>query len=206
MRKPTGAIAAVILATSLAPAAAAGPFENGLGYYQMGDYASALRIWRAMANEGYAPAENNLGMMYALGQDLPLDLAMARMWYSRAADQGYAVAQFNLAETYAAFQGGAPRDYAKAADWFRKAAGQGYAPAQERLGSLYAEGQGMEQDPVKALMWFDVALARFDRSDYAGRAEAAKNRDALAAKLSPAQIAEAERLAHDWTPQITARP
>ena len=203
MQKRTGAVAATILALGIAGAAAAGPFEDGAVYYQVGDYQDALRIWRPMAEAGYAPAENNLGMMYALGQDLPRDDARAMKWYSRAADQGFAVAQFNLCGLYAEGQGVA-RDYAKSADWCRKAAAQGYGAAQDQLGSLYAAGHGVERDPVKALMWYDLAVAHFPRPDYEGRAKAANHRDTLAAKLTPAQIAEAQSLAGGWTPQIIA--
>ena len=205
MQKRTSAIVAAVMAFSLSGAAAAGPFEDGSVAYQSGDYATALRVWRAVAAGGYAPAQNNLGMMYALGQDLPRDYARAKIWYGRAADQGFAVAQFNIGGLYADGLG-APQDYAKAADWFGKAAAQGYGAAQDRLGSLYAEGRGVQQDPVKALMWCDLAVAHFPRSDYDGRALAAKHRDSLAAKLTPGQIAEAQSLARGWTSQMITPP
>jgi hypothetical protein len=44
-------------------------------------------------------------------------------------------------------------------------------------------------------MWFDLAVAQ-------GYSEAQKGIDAIAEKMTPAQIAEAKRLAREWRPKI----
>ncbi len=77
--------------------------------------------------------------------------------------------------------------------WYRKAADQGHASAQSNLGLRYAEGQGVPQDYVRAHMWFSVSSAQ-------GNQLAAKNRDHIAPRMTPAQTAEAERLAREWKP------
>ena len=51
---------------------------------------------RARAEQGYAAALNNLGIMYAGGRGVPQDDAEAVRWYRLAAEQGHAVAQFVL--------------------------------------------------------------------------------------------------------------
>jgi uncharacterized protein len=48
-------------------------------------------------------------------------------------------------------------------------------------------------------MWFNLAASRAE--DAETREQAAKNREILAAKMTPAQIAEAQRLASEWTPK-----
>jgi len=55
---------------------------------------------RAMAEQGYAGAQYDLGQMYAEGQGVPQDDAEAVTWYRRAAEQGYAPAQGNLGVMY----------------------------------------------------------------------------------------------------------
>ncbi len=47
-------------------------------------------------------------------------------------------------------------------------------------------------------MWFDLASLATD-SDI--RMQGAKNRDALAAEMTPAQIAVAQRMAREWAPK-----
>ena len=52
----------------------------------------------------------------------------------------------------------------------------------------------MPQDYVQAYMWYTLVAAQ-------GDADAAKKRDNVAAKMTPAQIAEAQRLAREWKPK-----
>jgi hypothetical protein len=49
-------------------------------------------------------------------------------------------------------------------------------------------------------MWFNLAAAYFPVSDTSNRATARKDRDVVAAKMRPDQIAEAHRLAREWKP------
>lgn len=113
------------------------------------------------------------------------------------ADQGLSSAQYNLGVMYEHGEG-LPQDYAEAAKWYRKAAEQGHPPAQYNLGVMCAEGRGVLQDQVHAHKWFNLAVARFPASHSMQRDSALKNRDIIAAKMAPAQIAEAERLAREW--------
>jgi hypothetical protein len=113
-------------------------------------------------------------------------------------------AQYGLGTLYAEGKG-VPRDDVEAAKWFRKAAQQGHAKAQIVLGYMYINGVSVPQDYVQGYMWLNIASA----NDY----EVARQRDEIAAKLTPAQIAEAQALARAWTarygkkskPPITAK-
>ena len=89
-----------------------------------------------------------------------------------------------------------PQDYAEAVQWYRKAAKQGDANAQNNLGVIYDNGQGVPQEHVQAHMWYDLAASRFPPGK--GHDVAVENRDNVAAKMTPTQIAEAQRLARDW--------
>ena len=85
-------------------------------------------------------------------------------------------------------------DYATALRIFRPLANQGNAIGQYILGFMYSNGQGVSQDYIEAHAWFALAAAQGDK-------DAVKNRDALAKRMTPAQIAEAQKLAREWHPQ-----
>jgi TPR repeat protein len=82
----------------------------------------------------------------------------------------------------------------EAATWYRLAADQGNAQAQNNLGALYANGRGVPRDAVQAYMWFALSAAQ-------DNPPAAANRDATAASMTPAQIAEADKLVRAWKPK-----
>jgi TPR repeat protein len=105
------------------------------------------------------------------------------------------MAQYNLAVMYDDGQG-VPQDYAVATSWYRKAAEQGDADGQVNLGILYGMGQGVAQDYVNAHMWFSLAASGGDKNGV-------KARDMVAAKMTPAQLAEAQKLAREWKPTST---
>ena len=178
-------------------ASTASQFSSGFAAYNSGDYATALRLWRPLAEQGDAEAQVNLGVMYSNGRGVPQDYAAAVGWYRKAADQGYASAQYNLGLMYDNGQG-VPQDYAAAAGWYRKAADQGLAQAQYNLGAMYDNGQGVPQDYAAAHKWFNLSAARATDADVRDRA--VRNRDRVAALMTPAQIAEAQRLASEWRP------
>ncbi len=90
-------------------------------------------------------------------------------------------------------------DYAAAVKWFREAAEQGDADAQFNLGVNYYKGRGVPQDYVQAHMWYSLAASRLPPGK--NRALAAENRDIIAERMTPAQIAEAQRLAREWKPK-----
>ena len=93
---------------------------------------------------------------------------------------------------------GVPSDYAEAAKWYRKAADQGDIEAQNELGSLYGTGQGVPKDYVEAYRWFELAASRDAGADFEAHDNAVRNRETVAGKMTPEQIAEARKLAKAW--------
>ena len=188
---------ALVVALSTIGSGMAGPFEDGVAAYRREDYATALRLWKPLAEQGDADAQFNLGTMYANGQGVPQDYAEAVRWYRKAAEQGHADAQNNLGVMYRNGRG-VPQDYAEAVRWYRKAAEQGYAGAQFNLGLMYDNGQGVPQSYVLAHVWLNLSASR--QTDPENRERTAKARDRVAAKMTPAQITEAQRRAREWKP------
>ena len=159
---------------------------------------AALRV---KANAGDADAQYNLGVWYHFGKGVPQDDAQAVSWFRKAAEQGDAGAQYNLGIAYRLGEG-VPQDYAQAASWYLKSAEQGNPGAQFNLGLMYSNGQGVPQNYVEAHKWRNLAASRADAEDqkrYAGF------RDALAKKMTPAQIADAQQRAREWQAAFDAR-
>ncbi len=143
----------LVLALALPALVLAADLQSGLEAYERGDYATALKEWRPLADQGYAGAQFNLGLIYENGYGVAQDYAEAAKWYRLAAEQGFAGAQFNLGLKYSNGQG-VPQEYPEAVKWYRLAAFQGHAKAQRNLGIMYNEGQGVPQDYAEAVKWY----------------------------------------------------
>ena len=96
------------------------------------------------------------------------------------------------------FGNGVPKDSAEAFRWFRKAADQGHSDAQNVLGLMYYEGNGVPQDYMKAYVWFNIAAA-YSQGDE--REKAIKFRNEAAKKLTPEQLAQAQKISSEWKPK-----
>jgi TPR repeat protein len=87
---------------------------------------------------------------------------------------------------------GVVQSFAVAATYCRVAAEQGDPNAQYLLGLMYDKGQGVPRDVVLAYMWLDLAAAGGSLSV---RAAYARIRDAVATKMTPAQLQYGQALA-----------
>jgi uncharacterized protein len=112
----------------------------------------------------------------------------------RLADKGNMNAEAQLGWMYSVGRG-VPQDYAKAAKWYSLAAGQGHGWAQFELGMLYNKGQGVPRDYVLSYMWINLSASQAvgDDRDFKSRM-----RDAIASKLTPSQVAQAQQMALAW--------
>jgi TPR repeat protein len=88
-----------------------------------------------LAEEGYAPAQNELGLTYENGWgSLKID-AEAVNWFRKAAERKFAAAQFNLGRMYAAGKGTRQSDI-DAYKWFALAAAQGNLDARKQMAEV----------------------------------------------------------------------
>ena len=85
----------------------------------------------------------------------------------------------------------------QAEKWLCLAANEGHAHAQDRLGDAYRGDTLLSgnrpQDPVKAYLWYSLAIVN-------GSPFSEKSREDLAKEMTPAQITEAERRVREWKP------
>src|SRR5262249_61926611 len=91
------AFAAVLLMLGLAAPVAAGPLEDGYTAYTRGDFATAMRLMRPLADQGLVTAQTVVGLMYYFNYGG--DYVRAYMWFNLAAAQGNAFAGMFLKDT-----------------------------------------------------------------------------------------------------------
>lgn len=153
------AIKSVVLGLSLflANGSTAYGQDYGKGWEAVGkgDYATASREWRPLAEQGDAGAQFSLCLM----PDGTQADAEAFRWCRLAAEKGFATAQFNLGVKYV--QGKVvTQNYKEAVKWYRLAAEQGEYSAQINLGNLHYIGLGVTEDYKEAVKWYRLAAAQ----------------------------------------------
>lgn len=110
----------------------------------------------AAAESGDPAAQNNLALLYAVGEGVEADAAKAVELYRAAAEQGLAEARFNLARCYA-LGTGVEVNEAAFIEHCTKAAYAGLAAAQYTLGCAYRDGLGVAPDAAEAERWLSRA-------------------------------------------------
>jgi len=163
--------------------------QKGLDAAKRGDFTTALKEWKPLAEKGNINAQFNLGEMYRRGDGVSLDYQTAIKWHKLAAEQGYAPSQFNLGEMYRR-GGGLPLDYKTGLKWHKLAAEQNFALSQSNLGFMYANRQGVSQDLIYAHMWGNLGALN-------GNKNGAKVRGIVAKRMTPPQIEKAQKLARE---------
>lgn len=119
--------------------------------------------------------------------------AMAASIEARAA-RGNAVAEARLGWLYLNGRG-VPQDFHLAAKWFYRAAVQGEGFAQYQLALMYNKGDGVPRDYLLAYMWLNLSASQAVGQDGDFKA---RMRDAIASKMTDAQIKTAQRMAVGW--------
>ena len=185
------------LLCSLSWTVGAQDFNKGYEAQKRGDFATAMRHYRPLAEQGNAAAQLNVGALFHNGQGVPQSYAEALKWYRKAAEQGHAIAQSNLGVMYDEGRG-VPQDYTEAAQWFYRAAEQGNTTAQRRLGVRFEDGRGVPQNYSQAYIWYSLAAA-------GGEQGALNSRDSSAKRLTPEQLRDAQREATERWEHIRKR-
>lgn len=190
----------LLLSASLAFSAVVGRFDDAVAAYERGDYATAFRLMKPFAEKGDAKSQHNIGVMYDYGRGVPQNYTEAMKWYRKAAEQGLPDAQHNIGVMYEKGQG-VPQNFTEAAKWYRRAAEQGLPESQVNLGILYYNGRGVPRDYVLAHMWLSLAASRYPASVRKNVNDIVHYKEIVDAKMTPAQVAEAERMAREWRPK-----
>lgn len=153
-------------------------------------YTKFYRLLRPLAEQGDSTAQFKLALLFYNGRGVAHDYSQALDWFKKAARQGHPLAQFNAGYMYENGEG-TPQDYLEAAKCYRESAERGNQLAQYNLGYLYEKGRGVPQDEVQALLWYNLAAIQ-------GEAKAKTARERVTVWMTPAQIADAQRLAREF--------
>jgi len=155
------------------------------------DYRAAALTLGALAENGHAPAQFRLGMLYRLGLGVPRNPRRAVYWFDKAARQDDVGGQYWLAESFRR-GAGVPVSPELAFEWFHRLAERGYAPAQYQVALAYADGRGIARDESAAAHWLRRASAG-GYPDAARRLARAYRHGELGLSPDPQQAAEWER-------------
>jgi hypothetical protein len=153
-------------------------FDHAAAAFEKGEYATAIRELKPLADKGDPRSQYAMGVMAENGFGMPRNPAQAAAWYRKAAEQGNTDAQYNLGAMYEHGIGMAV-NYAQAARWYRPAAEAGDLDALSNLGVLYEKGAGVPQDKVLALALYNVSASQ----DPDRNSTAARNRQGLANRM-----------------------
>src|SRR5579864_3139431 len=124
-----------------------------LGLHVQPDGKESIRWITKAGNQGYGPAEYELGRIYLYGRGINIDYAQALLWERKAAEQGDPRAQRDLAFMYERGLG-VERDAARVAELNRKAAEKGDPQAQFHLAQALEDGDGVTKDEQEAKLWY----------------------------------------------------
>jgi TPR repeat protein len=143
------------------PPASPADLKRAMDAIAAGDYASAIVIFKPMAEAGDPLAQFSMGQLSESGTGLPKNVREAARWYKLAAEAGQTDAMTNLGFLYE--QGrGVPQDYKEALRLYTAAADAGNPIAQTNLGNSYFEGRIVKQDYAEAAKWYRKAGAQHD--------------------------------------------
>ena len=183
------------------------------------DDARAVEWLTRAADQGSIDAYRNLGEVYDSYNSPRHDPDKAVAWYQKAAELDDAASQVILSQKY--WNGeGVPRDHVKAIYWLEKAAAHPRPVSiflAYDLGNIYSDGKDVPPNEEKAIYWYLKAAnggltnAQFKVAEYyekqQGFTEAyywyslvkapAAVRNRMAAKLTPAQLAEVKKRVAD---------
>lgn len=188
---------------------------TGFQAFERGDYATALKEFQVLADQGVPAAQAALGQMYLQGLGVQQDYATAAKWLTPAATGGNAAAQAQLSTLYLLGLGVA-KDEKQAAYWTKRAADHGVKHAQVELAAMYYKGVGVPQDLAQAYFYADIAARANDPAQIMSAdshlpvdpslakdmQDAASIRDTVAQQLPQAQVQQLKAQADAWKPSL----
>ncbi len=138
------------------PTSAAEQNALGIKYVYMGNDEKAIYWLTKAAEQGYTPAQSNLGLCYKKLYSDGTGGKQAAYWLTKAAEKGDMVAQYELGDCYEYAFCINNKDMNQALYWYRKAADQGYVLAFVKVAVFYEFGHGgVAKDSKQAKYWYD---------------------------------------------------
>ena len=165
-------------------------YVAGAGLHQ--DFAEAMKWYRHAVDAGSVMAITNIAKLYYFGLGVQRSYPEAAKQFQLATIRGSASAMNSLGLMYDTGLG-VEQNQSAAATLIKEAARLGYGPAMANLGSMYDEGKGVETDHMQAYAWIRAALKVGVPTD--ARDAIVYRLGAMSARLTPDELAQAEKLA-----------
>ena len=146
----------IIVYLTLSAVAVGQDYDKGYDAAKIGDYETALKEWRPLAEKKNALAQYQIGLLYQHGKGVFKNLVKAATLYQLAAEQNLASAQSSLGNFYLSGRG-VKQDFKKALYWSKRAAFQGEVTAQTRLAFVLRYGKGTKRNIPESLIWYKKA-------------------------------------------------
>ena len=167
-------------------------YYNGRGCEQ--DYTKAVYYYEMAAVLGNKKAQENLGYCYYYGRSVKVDYEKAFHYFALGAFDGSAVSLYKIGDMY---RNGyyVKKDLNEAFNLYKRAYHEGntgnLGPIYLRLGNAYLNGEGVEENPKKALKYLQKAelylydmIANGDDMYFNSLKEAVDNQSLARIKLS----------------------
>ena len=119
-------------------------------YLNENDGEKALYYYEMAEKQSHPAAMESLGLMYGMGDGVPLDKSQSHEYFLKAAEKGVAFCQYAVGKNY--FNGtGTEENIDEAMKWFWAAANQGEEHAEFEIGQFYEYGGN---DIETACIWY----------------------------------------------------
>lgn len=148
------------------------PFERGYAAYEAKRFEEAAAAWKEAAELGSMGAMYNLGVIHEKGEGVALNLPQAMTWFEKAAAGGHKDSEAAVARlkpklvAWDIYSKGVAAeeetDFEAALPWFEQAAAAGNTSAMIALGRFHEEGLGVDENPHKAMEWYEKAAESGD--------------------------------------------
>ena len=120
------------------------------------DYEKSFALYKGLAEQGNAEAQNNLAWMYTNGKGVDANPEKGIEWNLKAAEEGNLNAQYIIATHYVKGEY-LPKNDSLAFHWHQQAALRGYQFSQLELADMYYHGAGVETNQIAAVEWYNKA-------------------------------------------------
>jgi TPR repeat protein len=135
----------------------------GLGFGAPADYTRAAHYARLAADQGFAPAQADLGGYYLYGNGVPKDYSQAILWLRKAVAQNHAGAKLTLGRMMLTGTG-MPENRGAGAQMVKQAADAGNMAAVGFYGLLLQMGVGVTKDEAAGAVMLERAAQSHDSS------------------------------------------
>lgn len=172
---------------------------------------AAAKLYEKGAAQGDALAARKLAELSRHQPRLPENRQEALRWYKRAFELGDQRSAWEIGTIYKEGKGNVPHDAVEAERWFQKGAEAGHHYAMYALAESHADDAVTPRDDVRGLMWLNAVslfaqkVPQKNEGHQFVLTDPRNVRRRLESRMSPAQIAEAGKLAEEWVARYEAK-